>query len=61
MRDQRLGALGDRLALQVHHAVLGDDVHHVGARRGDDVAGRQRRDDAAPRARRPSRRSTRGR
>src|SRR5262245_29027536 len=45
--DQRPGALGDRLALQVDAAVLGDDVHHVGARRGDHVAGGERRDDAA--------------
>src|SRR5206468_9847641 len=45
--DERPGALGDRLSLEIHDPVLRDDVHDVGARRGDDVARRQRADDAA--------------
>ena len=45
--DERFCALRDRLSLQVDHAVFRDDVHHVGARRGDDVAGRQVQYDAA--------------
>src|SRR5450631_3231815 len=31
--DQRLGALADRLAVQVRHPVFGDHVMHVAARR----------------------------
>ena len=42
-------------------AVLGHDVHHVRAGRGDDVARRERRDDPALAARRAARRWRRGR
>src|SRR5689334_5807174 len=45
--DHRLRPLGDRLALEVDAAVLGDDVHRVGPRRRDDVAGRELEDDPA--------------
>ena len=45
--DQSLGAFGNRSSLQVDHAVLGDDVHHVRARRRDDVAGREVEHDPA--------------
>ena len=45
--DEGFGALGNGFSLQVDDAVFGDDVHHVGARRGDDVAGREVKHDAA--------------
>ena len=52
---------GDRSALQVHDAVLGDHVHHVGPRRGHDVARRQRRSRSGCAARPSCRRSRPGR
>src|SRR5262245_49865123 len=45
--DERLSALSDRFPSQIHDAVLGDDVHDVGAWRGNDVARRQIQHDAA--------------
>jgi len=39
--DQGAGALGNRLALEIDHAELGDDIHHIGARRRYDIALRQ--------------------
>src|SRR4030095_1613347 len=45
--DERPGAFGDRLPLQIDHPVLGDDEHDVGARRGHDVALRQAQHDPA--------------
>src|SRR6185437_5285060 len=43
----RLCALGYGSSLQIDHAVLGDHIHHVRARRRDDVAGREVEHDAA--------------
>src|SRR5687768_15564624 len=40
-RNERVGAFRHRLALEVHDAVLGRDIHGVDPRRGHDVAGRQ--------------------
>ena len=45
--DKRLGAIGHRFSFQVHHAVFGDDIHHVRSWRGNDAAGGQVQDDAA--------------
>src|SRR5262245_13545950 len=45
--NQGLGTFSDRFPLQIDEAVLRDDVHHVGAWRGDDVALRQVQHDAA--------------
>ena len=45
--DERLGTLPGRKALEVDHAILGDDVVRAGARVGADGAGRQRGNDAA--------------
>src|SRR5262245_8748072 len=39
--DERLGPLRDRFAFQVDDAVLGDDIHHIRARRGHDVSRRE--------------------
>src|SRR5262245_57707816 len=49
MRDanQRLGAFGDRLPLQIDHPVLGDDEHDVGTGCGHDIAWRQVQHDPA--------------
>src|SRR5579864_4293953 len=46
-RDQRACSLGYRLTFEIHDSVFGHDVHHVGARRGDDIAVVDARDDAA--------------
>src|SRR4030095_9209445 len=45
--DECLVPLRHRLALQVHDAVLGDDVHHIGAWRGHDVSLREIQHDPA--------------
>ena len=45
--DQCQCAFGYRFAFEVDHAVLGDHIHHVGARGGHDVAVGQRQHDAA--------------
>ena len=37
-RNKCLGPFGYRLSLQVHDAIFGDYIHHVSARRGDNVA-----------------------
>jgi hypothetical protein len=36
--DERFGAFGDGLSLEIDHAIFGDDIHDVGARRGHDIA-----------------------
>src|SRR5262245_45149766 len=46
--NQGLGTFRNGFSLQVDDSVLGDDVHHVGAWCGDDVAGCQVQHDAAP-------------
>src|ERR1035437_4164938 len=45
--NESLGALGNRLALEVDYSIFGSDVHHVGTWRGDDVALCQVQDDPA--------------
>src|ERR1700716_240304 len=46
-RDQCARSFRYRLAFEIYDSVFGDDVHHVGARSGDDVAVVDSRDDAA--------------
>ena len=45
--NNRLSAFRYRLPLQVDHAVLGYEIHHIGPRRGDDIPRRKRKYDAA--------------
>src|SRR5580700_835522 len=45
--DERFGAFGDGLSLEIDHAIFGDDIHDVGARGGHDVALREVEHDPA--------------
>lgn len=45
--NERLGTLRDRFGLEIHYCVLGNDIHHVGSWRRNDVSGREFKDDSA--------------